>query len=277
MDVDVALYTEKLTTFLLAWLPGVLGAVAVLVGGFWLANRADDALERALERSNLSPELRSFFGSMLTIVIKVFVVLTAAGMVGFETASLVAVLAAAGFAVGFALQGSLSNFAAGILILAFRPFKVGDWIGVGDEDEGPFGRVESIQFLSTILVSPGAKTRIVPNAEIVGGVVTNYSAQGVIRLELQVPMAYETSWPEVRAILERVLAEAPYVLADPTPELGIEAFDSHTVTVAVRPYVAPDDFWPATFELNRRVKAALSEAGVPIAYSEGVELGRIGG
>ena len=277
MDVDVALYTEKLTTFLLAWLPGVLGAVAVLVGGFWLANRADDVLERALERSNLSPELRSFFGSMLTIVIKVFVVLTAAGMVGFETASLVAVLAAAGFAVGFALQGSLSNFAAGILILAFRPFKVGDWIGVGDEDEGPFGRVESIQFLSTILVSPGAKTRIVPNAEIVGGVVTNYSAQGVIRLELQVPMAYETSWPEVRAILERVLAEAPYVLADPTPELGIEAFDSHTVTVAVRPYVAPDDFWPATFELNRRVKAALSEAGVPIAYSEGVELGRIGG
>lgn len=271
-DLEFTAVLRDGLAFFLAFLPSVLAAIAVLVIGFWVANKADDVLERALERSALSPELTSFFGSALTISIKVFVVLTAAGMLGFETASLIAVLAAAGFAVGFALQGSLSNFAAGILILAFRPFRVGEWIGVGEA----FGRVESIQILNTIIVSPGKKTLIIPNAEIVGQVVTNYSARGVIRLELRVPMGYASSWPEVEALLRGVLAEAPYVLDEPAPELGIEDYDSHNIVVAVRPYVEPDDYWPATFEVNRRVKAALHEAGVPMAYSEGVELGPIG-
>ena len=210
-------------------------------------------LERAPERSALSPELRSLCGSALAI--EVFVVLTAAGMVGFGTASLVAVLAATGFAV----QGSSSNLAAGILILALRPFRVGERIGVGEA----FGRMLSIQILRTVVVSPGEKTLIVPDAEIVGGVVTNYSARGVIR-------------PELEALLRGVLAEASHVLAGPAPEVGIANYDSHNVVVAVRPYVAPDDYWPATFEVNRRVKAALHAAGVPMAYSEGVELGEIG-
>lgn len=271
--MDITFYVTRFSDFILALLPGVLGALITLVGGFWLANKADDVLEKSLKRSSLSPELTSFFGSMLTIVIKGFVLLTAAGMVGFETASLVAVLAAAGFAVGFALQGSLSNFAAGILILLFRPFKVGDWIAAAEV----FGKVESIQILNTIVVSPGHKTIIIPNAEIMSGVVTNFSTKGVLRLELEVPIGYASTYADVEQVLAEALTTVPHVLASPPAEIGIERYDSHNLIVAVRPYVHPDHFWEATYACNRAIKAALHSAAIPMAYSEGVELGEIGG
>ena len=272
MDFDITMYAQRGIDFILALLPSILAGLAILIGGFWVANRADDVLEKSLERSGLSPEIRGFFGSMLTILIKGFVVLTAAGMFGFETSSLIAVLAAAGFAIGFALQGSLSNFAAGILILLFRPFKVGDWIGVGDS----FGKVESIQILNSIIVSPGQKTLIIPNADVIGGVVTNFSAKGKIRLELSIPMGYESSFPQVKEIISKALQQVALVHQDPAPIIGIETYDSHNIIVGVKPYVDPDDFWEATYECNRVIKAALSAHNIPMAYSEGVELGKIG-
>ena len=272
MDFDIALYLQRGIDYALAILPGILLAVATLVIGFWLANKADDLVESGLEKTGLSPELTSFFGSMTTILIKAFTVLTAAGMLGFETSALFGVIAAGAFAIGFALQGSLSNFAAGILILLFKPFRVGDWISASDV----FGKVESIQILNTIVISPGSKTLIIPNADIIGGVVTNFTTKGVIRLELTIPVGYASSFPQIESILRDVLAKAPYVLQDPAPEIGIEAYDSHNIIVAVRPYVLPDDYWAATFEVNRRIKSALSEAQIPMAYSEGVELGEIG-
>ena len=272
MDFDINVYAQSALDFLILYSPKVVMAIVTTVVGFWLAEKADDVVEGALSRSSLSPELTSFFGSMTTVIVKAVTLLTAAGFLGFETASLIGIIAAGAFAVGFALQGSLSNFAAGVLILLFKPFRVGDWISASDV----FGRVESIQILSTIVVSPGNKTLIIPNADIIGGVVTNFSAKGVLRLELQVPMAYASSFPQVRGILEQVLAKAPYVLQDPKPEVGIETYDSHNIIVGVRPYVKPDDYWDATFEVNRLIKAALSEAGIPMAYSEGVELGEIG-
>lgn len=271
-EIDLAVYAADALDWLILLVPGLLAALATLVVGFWFAEKADDIVERALVRSSLSPEITSFLGSMTTILVKSAAVLLAAGFVGFETASLFGILAAGAFAIGFALQGSLSNFAAGILILLIKPFRVGDWIAIGEA----FGRVEHIQILNTVVVSPGQKTLIVPNAEVVGGTVTNFSARGVLRLELQVPIPYSSSYPEVEALLLGVLAQAPYVLQDEPKEIGIERYDSHSLLLAVRPYVLPDDFWAATFEVNRRIKAALHEGGIPVAYSEGVELGEIG-
>jgi len=273
MDVDIALYAHEAVNWLIAFLPGAILAIVTLVIGFFLANRADDVVEKALQRSSLSPELTSFFGSMTTIIVKGCALLLAAGFIGFETASIFGIIAAGAFAVGFALQGSLSNFAAGIIILTFKPFRVGDWISASDV----FGRVQEIQILSTIVVSPGQKTLFIPNADIIGGVVTNFSRKGLLRLELEVPMAYASSFPEVEQILRQVLATAPHVLEEPMPEIGIETYDTHNVILSVRPYIHPDDYWEATFDVNRRIKAALSKGGIPMAYSEGVELGEIGG
>ncbi|MEM8610351.1 MAG: mechanosensitive ion channel [Myxococcota bacterium] len=253
-------------------LRNLAGAVILLVVGFWVIKRVRRIAEVALDRAGFERAIVSFLLSFLDIALKVFLLLMVAGIVGIDTAALVGVLAAAGFAVGLALQGSLSNFAAGILILVFKPYKVADWISVEDQ----FGRVEAIQIFSTIIATPGLKTLVIPNAKVIDGILTNFSKKGRVRLELNVTMPYSESFPKVEALIQQVLATTPGVLTDPTPEVGIEAFDSHSVVLAVRPYVEPDDYWPVTFEVHRRIKHVFSEAGVEVAYSEGVELGKIG-
>ena len=272
MEFDLLKYSTGAIDWFIAFLPGALMAIATVIIGFWIANKVDDIVEKALERSSLSPELTSFLGSMSTVVVKGIALMLAAGFVGFNTASLIGILAAGAFAIGFALQGSLSNFAAGILILLFKPFRVGDWISASDV----FGKVEEIQILSTIVVSPGMKTIIIPNADIIGGVVTNFTTKGIIRLELDIPMAYESSFPELREVILEVLNDSAYVLKSPAAEVGIGNYDSHNIILSVRPYVEPDNYWEATYEINRLIKNAMHRANIPMAYSEGVELGKIG-
>jgi len=196
----------------------------------------------------------------------------AAGFIVFAASSVIGGISEGAFEMCLALQGSLSKFAAGILVLTFKPFRVGDWICTSDV----FGKVEEIQILSTIVVSPGMKTIIIPNADIIGGVVTNYTTKGIIRLELEIPMAYESSFPQVKEVIMDVLSSNEYVLPSPSPEVGIATYDSHNIVLSVRPYVEPDNFWDATYEINRLIKTALHEADIPMAYSEGVELGKIG-
>lgn len=272
MDFDILKYSTAALDWFLAFLPGAMMAIGTVIAGFWVANKVDDVVEAALKRSSLSAELTSFFGSMSTILVKGIALMVAAGFIGFNTASLIGILAAGAFAIGFALQGSLSNFAAGILILTFKPFRVGDWISVSEV----FGKVEQIQILSTIVVSPGMKTIIIPNADIIGGVVTNFTTKGIIRLELDIPMAYESSFPQVKEVIMKVLNNSTYVLDTPSPDVGILTYDSHNIILSVRPYVEPDNYWDATYEINRLIKNALHEANIPMAYSEGVELGKIG-
>ncbi|MEL6704401.1 MAG: mechanosensitive ion channel family protein [Bacteroidota bacterium] len=265
-------YLEFFLNDIVPVLGNLAGAAALLVVGFWVIKRVRKLAEAALNRAGFERAIVSFLSSFLDIALKVFLLLMVAGMVGIETAALVGVLAAAGFAVGLALQGSLANFAAGILILVFKPYQADDWISVEDQ----FGRVETIQIFSTIIVTPGLKTLVIPNAKVIDGILTNFSKKGRVRLELNVTMPYSESFPKVEALIQEVLAETPGVLDDPAPEIGIEAFDSHSVVLAVRPYAEPDDYWPVTFEVHRRIKHAFSEAGIEVAYSEGVELGRIG-
>jgi len=247
-------------------------AVVLLFIGLKLIGKIREITAGGLRRTGIDESLVPFLSSLVAIGLKILLFLAIAGIVGIDTASFVAVLAAAGFAVGLALQGSLSNFAAGILILIFRPYKVGDWI----EIDGKFGRVESIQILNTIIVTPGKKTLIIPNGQVVENIVTNYSEKGQVRLELAVTMPYGEDFPRVRDIIMDVLQHTPGVLAEPEPTVGIETFDSHSIVLTVRPFVLPDDYWPVTFELNRRIKQAFHRNNVQVAYSEGVELGPIG-
>jgi small conductance mechanosensitive channel len=265
-------YAVKLTDLAVSYLPTLALTVAILLAGFWLIRRINRMSRKLLERSKFEHDLVTFLSSLSDIGLKILLLLIAAGVAGIEMTSVVAVMAAAGFAVGLALQGSLANFAAGIIILVFRPYKVGDWI----EFEDYFGKVESIQIFSTILETPGRKTLIVPNGQVIDGIVTNFSTKGIVRMELSVTMPYAESFPRVEGIIREVLAGIEMVKKEPEPEVGIEAYDSHSITVTVRPYVNPDDYWDVHFETYRLIKKAFYENNIKVAYSEGVEMGNIG-
>ena len=265
-------YLDQITQMIIDYVPKLALAVIVVIVGLKIINKLSNLAAKAMARAGISENILPFLHSILSVFMKVLLIFSVAGIVGIETSSFIAVLAAAGFAVGLALQGSLSNFAAGIIVLIFRPYKMGDWIEVQEK----FGKVEEIQIFNTIIVTPGLKTLIIPNGQIVEGIVTNYSKKGCIRLELNVSMPYEESYPKVEKVLMDVLTTTPKVLQDPAPEVGIESYDSHNVILGVRPYVYPDDFWEVTFEVHRRIKAAFNEHNIKVAYSEGVEIGNIG-
>ena len=189
-----------------------------------------------------------------------------------DSLGLVAILAAAGFAIGMALQGSLGNFASVILILTLKPYKIGDWIQLDDK----FGRVEEIGIFSIDVLTPGNKILIIPNSMITKSVVTNYSEREKIRLELEITMPYDEGFPKVKQIIIDALLELPNVVKYPLPDLGIQNFDSHSVQLLVRPYVEPDDYWAVVFESNKAIKKAFNANNIKVAYSEGVEMAAIG-
>ena len=253
--------------------PKLVLAIILLFVGIKVINKLADLAGKGLQRAGVSENLLPFMRSIIGISLKVLLFFSIAGIVGIDTASFVAVLAAASFAVGLALQGSLSNFAAGIIILIFRPYNTNEWIEV----DGKFGKVEEIQIFNTILVTPGQKTLIIPNGQIVDNIVTNYSRKGFVRLELNVTMPYDENFPRIQEIIMETMKETPGVRQDPEPEVGIELFDTHNIVLGVRPYVDPNDYWPVTFELHARIKDAFYHHNVKVAYSEGVEMGNIGG
>lgn len=269
---QVSGWMEKLSTMVLEYAPKLALAIVVLIVGIKVINKLADLSRLAMNKAGISNTITPFLSSILGISLKVLLCFSIAGMVGIETASFVAVLAAAGFAVGFALQGSLSNFAAGIIILIFRPYKIGDWIEVQEK----FGKVEEIQIFNTLIATPGRKTLIIPNGQVVESIVTNFSQKGCIRVELNVTMPYAESFPKVKGIIMDALTSIPEVLQEPEPEIGIETFDTHNIVLAVRPYTHPDNYWTVTFAAHERIKAAFNEHEIQVAYSEGVELGSIG-
>lgn len=269
----VAEYQTEFIDFLAHFVPKVILAGLVLWIGFKVINKLMLGVSIALNKAGFSKEIVTFLSSIADICLKVVLFFIVAGIFGINTASFVAVLAAAGFAVGMALQGSLGNFAAGIIILLMKPFKVNDWIST---ESGAFGRVTDIQIFSTYLLSPGQKQLIIPNSVIIGGVVSNYSVTNAIRLELSVTMPYNEDFPKVKAIIAQVLADTDKVLNDPLPEIGIDSFESHSIIINVRPYTIPDDYWEVYYAVYENIKKAFNEANIKVAYSEGMELGDIG-
>lgn len=265
-------YIDEFIDWGIKFAPKLLMAIAVLIGGFWVLKKLHRLIEISMEKAKLSGEIRTFLGSIIDIVLKFVVILIAAGFVGFEMSSLVAVLAAAGFAVGLALQGFLGNFASGITIVLFKPYKVGDWVEISEK----FGRVEAIHIFNTTIVTPGEKTLVIPNGQVTDSIITNFSTKGKIRLELEVTMPYAESFPKVKEIITDTLKQMPNILHDPAPDIGIISYDSHNLILAVRPFISPDDYWEVTYEAYRLIKEAFHAHNIQVAYSEGVELGPIG-
>jgi len=268
----IQFYIKDGTDYLVKAMPGFLMAVGVLVGGLWLIKKLTLILQQALRRSEFTPEINSFLVNLANIAMKVLLLISVAGMVGVNTAAFVGVLAAGGLAVGLALQGSLGNFAAGIVIVTFKPYGIGDWVEIKDK----FGKVRDIQIFNTILVTPGNKTLIIPNGEVINGIVTNFSKRGNIRLEIKVLLPYGEDFPRMKHLLNTELMNISKVLKDPAPEIGIESFGDTNLEISVRPYVDPDDYWEVYYEVMARIKAIYNENGIGIGYAEGYELGKVG-
>ncbi len=269
---DFSYYLELIKNNAIEFIPRILLALIVVWIGFKLIKRVNKLLGNSLKKIQISDTMRPFLLSLLSTVLKIALVFAAISILGVELSGLVTIVAAMGFAIGLSLQGSLGNFASGILILFLKPFKVGEWIQIDDK----FGNVEEIGIFNTLLITPGNKTLIVPNAKITDDVVTNYSKKGIVRLELSIHIPYNEDFPKVKQIVTEGLAAIPIVLKDPPAEIGIENFDSHSIQLAIRPYTTPNHYWEATFETHRVVKNVFSQHGIKVAYSEGIELGTIG-
>ena len=265
-------YIETIKTNLIFYIPKVLLAIAILWIGFKVVKKIEKIVDTSLQKVNISDTMRPFLNSLLSTTLKIVLILVAVSILGVELSGLVTIVAAMGFAIGLSLQGSLGNFASGILILFLKPYKVGDWIQVNEK----FGNVSEIGIFNTLMITPGNKTLIVPNSKITDDVVTNFSTKGVVRLELNTHIPYNQDFPFVKKIILDELLKLESVLKEPAPEVGIENFDSHNIQLAVRPFVHPDNYWEATFEAHEAIKKAFFTNNIKVAYSEGIELGDIG-
>lgn len=247
---------------LIAWAPKLVGAILVLLVGLWIIGRIMSLIKKGMERSGLDKDVIPFLTSMISVLFKVLLVLSVAGMVGIETTSFIALIGMAGLAIGMALQGTLGHFASGVLILIFKPYRVGDLVDI----QGNVGYVEEIQVFNTIINTLDNKKVIMPNGIATSGVMTNLSANDYLRVDLNVAMPYEEDFDKVRSIIMEAVNRTPKVLKDPTPYVEIEKFDAHNLLLAVRPHASCDDYWDVYFGVYKSVKAALGAAGIKVAY-----------
>ncbi|HLP49358.1 MAG TPA: mechanosensitive ion channel domain-containing protein [Chitinophagales bacterium] len=252
------LYSDEFIRMGMHYAPKVLAALLVFVLGLWATNWLAHFISRSMMRKGLDVSLQSFLSSLVGVALKVLLLITVAGMLGIQTTSFVAVLGAAGLAVGLALQGSLSNFAGGVLILVFKPYKVGDLI----ESAGQFGEVKEIQIFNTVLLTPENKTAILPNGAVSNGTIVNFSRHGNLRVDITVAVAPDNSIEKVKQVVLALLAADEKVLKDPAPSVNVLSLANGMVTLAVRPYATPANYWDVFFGVQEKIKLAFEQNGI---------------
>lgn len=239
-------------------------AVAILAVGWFVARLFTNAVRKALERAHVDVTLARFLGNLAQMLAMTFVIVAAISKLGVETASFVAVLGAAGFAVGFALQGSLSNFAAGVMIMFFRPFKAGDMVDAG----GTSGVVDEVGIFSTVILTPDNKRVIVANSSITGNNITNYSAMPTRRVDLEFGVSYGDDLKRAKQLILDVLARDARVLKDPAPVVAVGKLADSSVQLVCRPWVATADYWVVYWDTLENVKRAFDENGITIPFPQ---------
>lgn len=261
MDFDITSSLTGLLDQAIAWSPKLIGAIIVLIIGFWIVGIISRMIGKAMDRSGLDRDVQPFLKSLVSVILKLLVVISAAGLIGIEVTAFAALIAAAGLAIGMALQGTLGHFAAGVMILIFKPYRVGDLVDL----QGQVGHVQEIQVFNTIIKSLDNKKVIIPNGIATSGIMTNLSAEGKLRVDLNVAMPYEEDFDKVQGIIKNALAKVQNELTD-EPTIEIEKFDENNVLLAVRPYATPEAYWDIYFQSYKEIKKAFGEAGITVAY-----------
>lgn len=242
----------------------LITAIVIFYVGRIVVRLITRGLRRVMKAQQVDPTLVSFVSNLVNMVLLVLVVIAAIGALGVQTTSFIAILGAAGLAVGLALQGSLSNFASGVLIIIFRPYKVGDWI----EGAGVAGSVVSVQILTTILKTGDNKQVIVPNSQIMGDIITNYSANETRRVDLVVGVSYDDDLDKTRSVLEELIAADDRILDDPAPTIAVSELADSSVNFVVRPWVNTADYWAVTFDLTEAIKKRFDQEGISFPFPQ---------
>ncbi len=261
MNIDI---NQLINDYLIPW--GINGVFALLIFivGRYIIKAVVNIVQRILKKTGMEAILRNFITSILNSVLLLFVIIAALNRLGVDTSSLIALMGAAGLAIGLALQGSLQNFAAGVMILIFRPFKGGDYIEAG----GVAGTVEAISIFSTILKTGDNREIIVPNGSIYNGNIINYSARDTRRIDMVFGIGYDDDIKKAKALLQDILDQDERILKDPKPLIAIGELADSSVNFYVRPWVKSSDYWSVRFDLNEKVKTIFDEQGISIPYPQ---------
>jgi small conductance mechanosensitive channel len=242
----------------------ILAAIVILIVGRILAGILTGVVQRLMVRHKADSTLTKFVVSLTKIALMTFVVIAAIRALGVETTSFVAVIGAAGLAIGLAMQGTLANFAAGVMLIIFKPFKAGDYI----EGGGASGTVDAVQIFNTILKTPDNKLVIIPNSKMTGDNITNYSAMEQRRIDLVFGIGYDDDIKKAKATLERILAEDNRVLKDPAPTVAVGALGESSINFVVRPWVKTSDYWAVLFDITEKVKLTFDAEGISIPFPQ---------
>ena len=257
-------WIDLLQTQAISYAPKLISALIALFIGWKLIGIATQLLETMLTRSNVEATLKHFLGSLANVALKALLLISAASMIGIETTSFIAILGAAGLAIGLALQGSLSNFAGGVLILMFKPFKAGDYI----EAQGQAGTVEGIQIFTTRLRTPDNKLIVIPNGPLANGNLTNYSAMSTRRVDFVFGVGYDDDIDHTRTVILSVLKQDSRIHGDPAPLVVVSSLGDSSVNFTVRVWTNSEDYWPVFFDTTENIKKAFDAAKISIPYPQ---------
>ena len=246
------------------FLLNLVAALVIYVVGKWAAGIISRFIEKMMAKANVDEALRKFVKNIVFAAILIFAIIAAVGKVGVQTASFIAVLGAAGLAIGMALQGTLANFAAGVMLILFKPFKIGDFVEAG----GVLGSVKEIQIFNTILSTPDNRKMIVPNSKISGDTITNFTGIDRRRLDMVFGVSYDDDLKVAKEVMQKLLDADERVLKDPAPVIAVSELGDSSVNIVCRPWTKPADYWGVWFDMMENGKVELEKAGCSIPYPQ---------
>jgi small conductance mechanosensitive channel len=263
-NVDISGLGNQAWGLIMEYGPKILLAIITLIIGLWIIKKLAKLVGKAMNKGKTDDTLTPFVVNLVNWTLRILLFLSVGSMIGIETTSFIAIFSAATLAIGFALQGSLSNFAGGVILLIFKPYKVGDLVEV----QGQMGTVKAIQLFNTILVNFQNQTIIIPNGTAAGNLMKNYTTEGILRVDLTAGVAYESDLKKTKEVLMKVLNDHPKVLKDPAPFVGLNEMADSSLNFVVRPYAKVEDYWDVYFQVNEQVKQALDDAKITIPFPQ---------
>jgi small conductance mechanosensitive channel len=257
-------YMDVIVQWISTYSLKVVAAILILIVGKWLSQKVANVIAKLLEKNKVDVTLVGFLSNIIYYVLLIMVLIAAAGQLGINTTSFLTIVGAAGLAVGLALKDSLANFAAGVMLILFRPFKVNDVVNAG----GVVGKVQSINIFNTIMTTPDNQKVIVPNNNITSGVITNITANDTRRVDLVVGISYSDNIKTAKDVLAEIVGNDSRVLKDPAPTIAVSELGDSSVNLVVRPWVKTGDYWDVFFSLTETIKTTFDEKGISIPFPQ---------
>ena len=264
LNINFEKLIETLTLWVTTYSVKIIAAILIFIIGKWLARKISRLITALMEKNNVDITLTKFLENIIYYALVGLVVIAAAGQLGINTTSFLTIVGAAGLAIGLALKDSLANFASGVMLILFRPYRVGDFAEVG----GSTGNIVSIDMFNTTLNTVDNKRVIVPNSSITGNTITNVTANDTRRVDLVMGIGYDDDIKKAKDILTRVVAEEPRVLESPKTNIAVSELADSSVNFVVRPWVKTEDYWDVYFDLTEKIKLTFDQEGISIPYPQ---------